>query len=314
MAHEFETGFFVGVPAWHGLGTVLDNPPSLTEAIKIAGLDWPVSLVDLQTVDGQPVTHRAVMRDTDGTILGVVGPDYTPLQNSEAFAWFSPFVESGACKLEAAGSLREGKRVWVLAKIADCETEILPGDEIARYLLLAHGHDGTLAVRCGFTDVRVVCQNTLTMAIGGGSLLKIKHTKNLHQALELVQSVIDVQRREFAATAEQMRELARFGCDDETMRQYIREVFAPGKTEPDAAKTLVKKIEPLFTAGQGCDLPGVRGTMWAAYNAVTEFVTHHRGRSADNRLDSQWFGSGAGDLGRALAVALEMVRGKKLLK
>lgn len=310
MAHKFETGFFTGQPAWHGLGTVLDQPPSIPEAIVAAGLDWTVSLEDLITTSGQPVTPKAVKRDRDGAILGVVGPKFKPLQNDAAFNWFAPFVESGACTLEAAGALRQGARVWVLAKIAEgTSAEIVPGDNVERYLLLAHGHDGSLAVRLGFTDVRVVCQNTLTMAVGSSRLLKIKHTKNVETAMSLVREILDVQRREFAASIVQMRTLAAKECDELTLRKYVREVFAPaGKDtdDEDTAKTLQNKIVPLFESGIGMDLAGK--TMWGAFNCVTEYLTYYRGRSNEDRLDSNWFGPGADLLDRAKKVALAMCR------
>jgi phage/plasmid-like protein (TIGR03299 family) len=309
MPHEFETGFFVGQPAWHGLGTVLPSPPSVDDAIKMAGLNWRVVLGSLYTKHGINVGHKCVMRDSDNSILGVVGPEFTPVQNSEAFGWFQPFVDSGAVTLEAAGSLREGKRVWILAKVAGLTAEPVNGDPINRFFLLAHGHDGSLAIRLGSTDVRVCCANTLSMAISGsgGRLLKIKHTKNVTKALELVREIIDVQTMNFQATMAQMQTLARYGCDDSKLRQYVREIFSPEKSEdPSASKTLVNKIFPLFESGRGTDIVGVRGTMYGAFNAVTEYLTHERGRSADNRVDSIWFGPGANDTNRALTVALAM--------
>ena len=95
MAHEFESGFFVTEPAWHGLGVVLQDPPTVQEAITAAGLDWKVELRRLTMPDGREVPNRAVVRSTDESLLGVVGPDYEPLQNSDALAWFQPFVDSG---------------------------------------------------------------------------------------------------------------------------------------------------------------------------------------------------------------------------
>ena len=312
MSAAVETGFFVGEPAWHGLGTVIpeDQYVGVQEGLKLSGLDWLAEKVPMYLADGRVVPGKsAVVRSTDGSILGTVGTDFTVVQNFQAFDWFAPFIDSGACKFEAAGSLRDGSRIWVLAKMADTMAEIVPGDPINRYLLLAHAHDGSLAVRCGFTDVRVVCQNTLSAAVSSDTskLLKIKHTKNVHSALDLVQSVIDVQRREFAATVDQMRTLAHYGCDETTLRAYVRNVFQPEKAHDlTAAKTLQNKILPLFESGIGSDIVGVRGTMWGAFNAVTEFLTHHRGRSAENRVDSGWFGPGASDTGRALKVAVDM--------
>lgn len=311
MAHEIEgqNCFFVGQPAWHGLGTILENAPSIADGIVCAGLDWKAELQPMFLGDGTLIPQRrAVVRDTDSNILGTVGVDYTVLQNSEAFAWFQPLIETGDCALEAAGSLRGGSRIWVLAKLSGTSAEIAKNDLINSYVLLAHSHDGSLAVQCGFTTVRVVCQNTLSMALNSGSkLLKIKHTKNVNEALSKARAVMDIARRDFAATAEQMRALVRLGCSEDRLKRYVREVFCDASEVDNerAGTKMVNKIIPLFESGRGTELQGVRGTMWGAYNAVTEFLTHERGRSVDGRVESQWFGKSANDINNALTVALK---------
>jgi phage/plasmid-like protein (TIGR03299 family) len=309
MAHEFETGLFVGEPAWHGLGVVLRNPPSVEEAIRAAGLDWGVRLAPLALAeDGRSVDHLATVRETDNSILGVVGPSFVPLQNRDAFAWFQPLVDSGAVSIEAAGSLREGRRIWILAQARDSVADVVPGDAVRQFLLLAHAHDGSLAIRCGFTVVRVVCANTLAGALSDASskLLKIQHRAYAVEALEKVRAALDLARGEFAATREQLRELARKGCNERTLRRYVREVFEPGRADDEkAAVRTVDKIVPLFESGRGADLPRVRGTFWGAFNAITEYVTHERGRLADARVESAWFGDGARLARRALDVGLE---------
>ncbi len=303
---------FVGEPAWHGLGVVLKDPPSIEEGIRMAGLDWNVRLEELKLNDGRVVPNRASVRESDGRILGVVGPSFVPLQNSEAFAWFQPMVDSKEVTLEAAGSLRDGQRVWVLGKVAGGSADIVKGDEVRQHILLAHGHDGSLAIRVGFTTVRVVCANTLSAAMDDKDslLLKIHHREHAKKALEKVREVLDLARRDFAATADQLRELAKVGCDEVTLRRYVREVFVPDAGEGDlgAGKITIAKVVRLFHEGRGSDLPGVRGTMWGAYNAVTEFTTHERGKTADGRVDSQWFGEGAKLARRALNVGLELAR------
>lgn len=306
MAHEFESGFFVGEPAWHGLGVVLKDAPSLADAIRCAGLDWNVRLAPLQlSEDGRGVEHQATVRESDSSILGVVGPGFVPLQNVDAFGWFQPFVDSGAVKLEAAGSLREGRKVWVLARVVDAVRDIAPGDPINQYVLLAHAHDGSLAIRIGFTLVRVVCANTLQGALdhGASKLIKIAHTKGARVALEKVREVIDLAKGEFAASSEKLQVLARHGCDEVTLRRYVRTVFQPERADDEnAAKRIVADVVPLFEAGRGAELS--RGTLWGAYNAITEYTSHHRGRSQDRRVESQWFGEGVKIAQRALDVGL----------
>lgn len=322
MAHELEikadgtaSAFFVGQPAWHGLGTVLNNPPTIEEALKLAQLDWKVALrpvfsqpsegSDYQQVPG----YQATVRESDGRVLGVVGSKFVPLQNQVAFDWFQPFLDSGAVTLESAGALKEGKRVWVLAKLKESEggvEEIVPGDNVEQYILLAHAHDGSLAIRVGFTAVRVVCQNTLTAAVHGNEasnkLLKIRHTSHAPVALAVVREIIDTTRREFAANAAIFRMLAATGCDEVTLRKYVREVFEPGSAHnEEILPRLVNDVVELFYHGKGHQLAA--GSIWSAYNAITQFITHEQGRSADRRLDSQWFGKGAAIVHRALYVA-----------
>jgi phage/plasmid-like protein (TIGR03299 family) len=312
MAHHIEGNsvFAVGQPAWHGLGKTLHAPPSIEEAIVAAGLDWNVSLKPLQlTDDGRPVEHRAAVRESDGSILGVVGPKFVPLQNRAAFQWFAPFVESKLVTLEAAGSLYQGRRVWVLAKVSGGIVDVAPNDTITQYVLLAHAHDGTLSIHLGFTTVRVVCQNTLSASIRSkeSKLLKIKHTQRAHFALEEIRAIMDTTTADFHATAEQFRFLARCGCDEKTLKRYVREVFAPEKADhEDAVKRIVGQVLPLFESGRGAELS--RGTLWGAFNSVTEFVTHMQGRTPDARLDGQWFGEGAKLIERAKERALALAR------
>jgi phage/plasmid-like protein (TIGR03299 family) len=317
MAHEIETAMFVQ-PTWHGLGQYLDSPPTAREAIRAAGLDWRVKLVDLVTADDRKVvTHKAVRRTSDHKVLGVVGPDFEPLQNKDAFAWFDPFIESKGATFESAGSLREGRRVWILAKLNRDPMFVLPGDEVEKYLLLAHGHDGSLSVHAGFTPIRVVCANTLRMATnhGDSKLLRIKHTKNVRETLQEVQALIDLADSKFEATAEQYRAIARRRIDQKTLRKYVDVVWRIPKkigqadqdeTVEPVAERIHNKVAELFYAGRGSDLPGVRGSWWGAYNAVNEFLAHERGNDASRRLDSLWFGQGAALNQRAFNMAVQM--------
>ena len=207
MAHEIETTAYFGARPWHGLGTALGEADlyDWPSASRKSGLDWEVEMVPLVTADSQAqVTHRAVRRTSDSRILGVVGPRYTPLQNKDAFGWFQPFLETKQASLHTAGSLKGGSRVWVLAKLDRDPLVIAAGDEVEKFILLSHGHDGTLAVRAGFTPIRVVCQNTLSMAHGSdaGRLIRIRHTRDVLENLANVREIMDLANAEFEATAE----------------------------------------------------------------------------------------------------------------
>lgn len=306
MAHEFESGLFVSQPAWHGLGTLLETAPSVADAIQLAGLDWQVKEAPVFLESGKRVTtHRAMIRTSDGSCLGIVGNGFTPLQNSDAFKWFQPMIDTGDATIEAAGSLREGRRIWILAALKGATVDVARNDAVKAHVLLAHGHDGSLAIRAGFTRTRVVCANTLRVAMRNDAkqLLKLSHTKNATVALEAARESFDLQRAELKADADKYRFLAKRKCDDKNLVRYVREVLSPGSAD-DAEKTVqnVDKIVENFESGRGAELS--RGTMWGAFNAITEYATHQRGRSADTRQASNWFGGGAKLTDRALDVAM----------
>jgi len=187
---------------------------------------------------------------------------------------------------------------------------IAEGDTVEKYLLLSHGHDGSLAVRCGFTPVRVVCANTLAMAHGSDTskLIRLKHTKDVLENLANVREIMNLANAEFEATAEQYRRLARKSVNQADLRRYVKKVF---KVEDDRdtgtrMANIMEEVMALAEAGRGNNLPSIRGTYWSAYNGVSEWLTYNRGSSDDNRLNSLWFGDSANTNRHALEVALDM--------
>jgi phage/plasmid-like protein (TIGR03299 family) len=321
--------FSVAVTPWHGLGTVLPEAPSTADAIRCAGLDWRVSTRRLYTPDGVPTECYATTRDTDDVVYGFVSDRYRPLQNSEAFGFFQPFLDAKQAKLETAGSLRGGSRVWVLASLALDSVDVRKGDAVKPFVLLSNSHDGVTSVRVGFTPIRVVCANTLAAAHDAASskLLRVTHTANVVDALAIVRDTMNLARGTFEATATQYRTLAEHDVNEEDLRRYVDLVFAPkrlaakaqtgmvladsspvfnGELMTDAeacASRVLDRVRALFEGGRGHELAGK--TFWGAYNAITEYIGYERGSDA-NRLDSQWFGSGAALNKRALEVGLQL--------
>jgi phage/plasmid-like protein (TIGR03299 family) len=313
MAHEVETMAFAGQTPWHGLGTALAETDlyDWPSACSKAGLDWGVQLVSLVTADTQAaVENKAVRRTTDGRVLGVVGPRYHPLQNKEAFAWFQPFLDAKEAALHTAGSLRQGSRVWVLAKINRDPLVIAPGDEVQKFILLSHGHDGSLAVRIGFTPIRVVCANTLSMAHGSDAskLIRVKHTREVIENLANIREIMSLANAEFEATAEQYRLLARKSVNQADLGNYVRRVLRiEDDQEPSTrSRNIMAEMIRLAETGRGNDLPSVRNTLWSAYNGVSEWLTYNRGSSPDNRMNSLWFGDSAELNRHALQTAFDM--------
>jgi phage/plasmid-like protein (TIGR03299 family) len=333
MAHQIEIikgqaqTFYVGETPWHGLGTKLENPPSIKEAITFAGLNWNVSTHQLSAhvqvgvdTEGQPIIKsvqapaKAVIRSTDQSVLGVVGENYVPVQNETAFDFFQPAVDAGLVSLETAGSLHNGKRIWILAKLIGQETEIVEGDTVNPYVLLSNGHDGKCSIEVGPTAIRVVCQNTLSIAQRSSKLLKVRHTKNVELGLLEIRAALDLQKNEFQASVKAMQRMAQFGVNTQNIKDYIKEVFEPEirtrTTTADSAQksydNLNAKIIPLFENGRGNTLPGVKNTMWSLYNGVTEYLTHEKGREIDNRIENLWFGASKKTSERAFEIAQKM--------
>lgn len=336
MSHEIENMFFVGQTPWHGLGQQVSPDLTSEAAISAAGLDWRVEMQPLY-VGVKPdqkfpehwlpkvlqVPARATVRATDGSVLGVVGADYEPLQNVDAFGFFDDYIKAGLACYHTAGSLRGGARVWILAQIKADPMDIVPGDAVRKFILLSNGHDGTMAVRVGFTPIRVVCANTLAIAHANrqSALIKVRHTGNVAEDVAALRDVMNLANQEFEATAEQYRALARRQISSADLAAYVRLVFGkqkvtdaegpaqdeePETRKPAEHKIILGRVTEMFEKGRGNDAPGVRGTLWAAYNAATEYLAYGRGKAADARLNSLWFGEAANINRRALATAIRM--------
>lgn len=318
MAHELEikngiaSMFSVEKTPWHGLGHIIGDAPSTQEGIKLAGLDWTVSKKDLFTSDGVEVSHKATVRDSDGQVLGVVGPKYQPLQNKEAFSFFDPFIQAGEASLETAGSLRNGSRIWVLAKLNKAPLEVTKNDLVEKFLLLSNGHDGTLALRVGFTPIRVVCANTMAMAHGdnnGSKFVRIVHGSKVAENLEKVREVVNAANAEFEATAEQMRFLASRQINTEDLKKYVK-VALDLNFEGERAKLrnqqTLEHIMQLFENSPGSVEAG--HTYWGAYNAVNYHLNYEKGRDSATRLNNLWFGSAKNLNEHAFELATEMAR------
>lgn len=330
MAHELwiETAsdtasmFYIDEPPWHGLGKRLDNPATSAEAIKAANLDWTVSKQPLFVQQGLvhvPVQDRyAVMRPPQGNeksdvVLGVVGKGYRPLQNSEAFAFFDQIVGKNAAIYHTAGALGQGERVWMLAKLPGAIQVV--GDDITdKYLLLANSHDGSSAVQIKFTPIRVVCNNTLTIALAQGSTIRIPHTKDVRIMLKRAEQTLGIVNRRYNDISKVFKAMAALKLNSERVQKYMSLVFPIPRDHED--EYVIKRALSnralagmLFDQGVGNRMRGVEGSLWAAFNGVTELIDHRQTKQTDDkRLDSIWFGDGYLAKARAFRVANEFLR------
>jgi phage/plasmid-like protein (TIGR03299 family) len=295
VAHLVENMFSVKEVPWHKLGKIVSEAPNVTEAIKLAGLDWTVEKKQLFTQEGVLAPAMAVVRNTDNSVLGVVGKQWTPVQNEKAFEFFNEFVEKGECSLETAGSLKNGQRIFVLAKLNRDPMRIVGDDLVNKYLLLSNGHDGYCSVRVGFTPIRVVCANTLHQADNHKSSmhLRIAHKSKVNESLDKVQETINAANARFEATADQYRAMLRMNVTTDDIKKFVNVVFVPEKMDHERQEirlnNMTETITKIFETGYGMNIKGVSGTGWALYNAATQYLSHEFGRNEEARVNGLWF-------------------------
>ncbi len=307
-------------PVWHRLGQRTEEAVDSTEALRLGGLDWrveprPVS-VHHNGAHAPIPTHRAVVRTDNQHVLGVVSDRYSPIQNAEAFEWLDSVTGTDLATYETAGSIRGGKLVWMMLRLPE-ELRIAGTDDVTHpYLLACNSHDGTRALRVLRTSVRVVCNNTLTRALGAGVGLSLRHTGRTQEKLEDARQVLGIASRGFRHMNEEMNAMARVQLGTRGLDEYFKRVWPddPTSESNDGAVKVRNRMTELFD-DEPQRLPGVRGSVWAAWNAVSQYTDwerRHRGgsreRRDENRLRSIWFGDSAEVTRRARNVALEIAR------
>jgi phage/plasmid-like protein (TIGR03299 family) len=338
--------FVVGEPAWHGLGKVLEAAVTAREAIKLACLDWTVEKRPLRTWgdDGAslevPGWYATVRTDTNA-VLGVVSSQYRVLQNRDAFAFMDEAIQTGAAMWETAGALKDGKRVWMLARFPQ-PVEIRKGDEVKPYALLSNGHDGGMAVHILPTTVRVVCNNTLNLALSptDGQMV-VRHVQSLRGKIELAKRHLSVIGQRVEKFQDEAQLLSRVLVASELRLRNYAEQFYPAHTKPNFSdgKALLSAIvngksdrqevvrdllaahyaesERIAKRNAGIldqivdkfERDPARGTAWGAYNAVSHYVDHQATyKTPENRLSSVWFGSGDDLKQHAYSAALALAR------
>jgi phage/plasmid-like protein (TIGR03299 family) len=316
MAHLVENMAFVGELPWHELGTKVSEGISSADMLKEAGLDWIVEQWSMAATNGD---KRLIVDDCqhnvrimpDGSIssLGSVGHKTHVLQNADAFSALDPYVQAGQATWETAGSLDNGRKVWAMLRIKDSDSIIRGNDRHACYAMITNPHDGSGSVRVGFSEVRIVCANTLRLAVNdkASKLIRINHSQHVTQRVNDVAETMDLVRREFAMSAEKYSWLAtRKSINRSDLEKYTRIVFSLGDKPTidlsNQSKGLIMTIEQLFENGKG----NIGESWYDAYNAVTEYLSHKAGRTVENRYNSLWYGSGVKVNQLALDTAFEL--------
>lgn len=315
MAHQIledDSLFFVGATPWHGMGTELPNLATAADAIAAAGLGWEVVQETVTTSQGVELADKRInIRKDTGKPLGVVGNQYTILQNAHAFDFFDKVTQDPhGPKYETAGSLWNGRKVWILAKMPET-LEVVPGDVVMPYILLSNSHDGSAAIRVMETPIRVVCQNTLNAAhSGSGKSIKVRHSGDVVLKVGQVQDALGILRHSFAETLGVYQALAKVEPTKAQIDDVLNRLFP--ETKSDRAKLQRERVLTLSQSGRGNDMKGVRGTAWALYNGATELVDHFanvgskREDAKDMRLNSMAMGSGLDTKATALEIIMDV--------
>jgi phage/plasmid-like protein (TIGR03299 family) len=326
---------------FEGVATAVDADKVLTskQVMVEAGLDWRVNEKKLFTEDKLAIdSHKALVRADTNSVLGVVGDGYEVLQNSEAFAFVDSLVAQGRMKYAGAGTFNGGKRIFIQCDARGGDNggmgmqEIAKDDPILPYALFVNSHDGSSAVLTILTAIRVVCRNTLNAAINSGSKkansrYSIKHTKSLTERLQQAKIIFGWAEKNFTQFVEDAKVLAKKKIDKEAqLQEFLDAAFEVVPTEGNQTQNISRRerLTELFETGEGNTLPAVRGTAWAAVNAVTQFLDHEsrtavRGVNLDDiaeetriqmqrakRLESNMLGNNANIKERAFSLALAM--------
>ena len=318
MAHDISTvngvdeAMFALRPAWHGLGTVLDHVPNSAEAIRAAHLDWQVEMQPMKTAGGVDVPeHFATVRTDCNAVLGVVGGRYKIVQNREAFDFLDGLLQDGIMRYESAGALRGGRIVFLLARLPSVDT-IAEGDDSLRYVLFQTSHDGSSAIHAIPTSVRVVCANTLRVAVAND--IGFRHTGDVAAKLEEARRYLSQFDAKFTLFRDSARRLAERRYTPEQAKEYINTLFPP-VAEPGRGQTIRdRKVETVRANFRNPrqNLPSIRGTWWALVNAVTESIDHKsedapvERAKRESAMISLTDGTGADFKTRAFDVALQM--------
>lgn len=302
MVANVQTMMYVGETPWHGKGTKLNNPATAEEAIVAGGLDWEVYKSPLYySINGEMLTvpnKSVTVRSDNNKSLGVVGDRYSVLQNKNAFSFFDAIVGEKAAMYHTAGVLGEGERIWLLAKVPG-HIRVVGDDIVEKFMLLTNSHEGTSSVQVMMTPIRVVCQNTLNAAINSNTnVVKLRHTQSIGMKIEDVRYNLNMISGYYSQFEELSQRMANIELNKTQFEEYIKSI---GIVTPDEdkklstrAENILNEVTKLFEHGRGNDMTGVKGTLWGAYNAVTEYADYVRvSRNESNRAKSILFGSGA---------------------
>lgn len=320
MAHLIDSMAYVGETPWHELGNALPAKQPIEVWAEKAGMDWQIletpvcfmaekagALGSIKTFPEQKVLFRSDSHKP----LSVVSDRYQVVQPREVLEFYRDLVDISGYELETAGVLKEGRKFWALARTGK-ETVLKGNDCVKGYLLLATSCDGTLATTATPTTIRVVCNNTLSVALNGAtSAIKVPHRTSFDA--QAVKKQLGVAVSQWDGFMYRMRTLSERKVKSHEALNYFLRVLCNSDTAQDSGRGLVneralKKVQAMYEGhGRGAELDAAKGTAWGLLCSITEYVDHEkRSRGPEYRLDSAWFGQGAVLKQRALDEALAL--------
>lgn len=323
MAHMIETMAYTGEVPWHGLGVKVSPNLLPKEMLDEAGLNWKVEKERIKTESGIYIPNRfALTRSSDNKPLSICSDKYIPIQNADAFEFFQKFVKAGKMTMETAGSLEDGKRIWGLARMKSGDFELANQDKVEGYILLAQPHIPGKAMTIMFTPIRVVCHNTITMALNRADqnlngVFRMTHHKEFDQDMKiLAENVLGLSSEKMKAFKETAQYLSGRKATAPMVSKYFVDLFQ-SKDKKTIDEKIIYPLEDEFspTMRKLLDVydrqPGAEmspHTWWTAFNAVTYYTDHVLGRSNDTRLKASWFGVWAKKKTQALEFAIDYAK------
>lgn len=288
MPAYVETMFAVREKPWHGLGQIIDEAPTSRDAIEYAGLNWYVESNPIFDVNGNVIKgFKANTRSSDNSVLGVVTDKYKIVQNVEAFD-FTDNLIGDEMRYETAGSLRNGKTIWLLGKMPDryiCEDRFEP------YIVFTNSHDGTGAVKIAMTPIRVVCNNTLNMALRSAKRSwSTKHMGNMTAKLSEARHTLELANEYLDVLAVEADKLANETMTEDTIIKTLDEMFPIAEDASDRQKQNVKNAKDgIMICMLRPDIAKFVNTKWGFINAVSDYVGHSiPARLTSNYQENNW--------------------------
>lgn len=275
MAANVETMFSVREKPWHGLGTIVAEAPDSKSALVLAGLDWKVEQKDIVTEDGINVEgFKANVRDSDDSVLGIVTDRYRVVQNIEAFAFTDELLAEGV-RYETAGALQGGRRTWMLARLP--HQYIISGDEITPYLVFMNAHDGSSSIKVAITPIRVVCQNTLNLALSGAKRSwSCIHTGDINDKMEEARDTLLYANKYMAELGKSIDRMQQIKISDRKVYEFLDELFPIGEDATNQQKKNIQRMKEDAKARyfDAPDLQHVGHNAYRFVNAISDFATH----------------------------------------